>query len=465
MISKSIEVGAKDSFGNFDINKTQNLITAFTTKENHTIDIFDPSGQKIIDGKNFNQSIAQTIDQKNELASVKMLKDTAAFFTQFLPENKKLPPYPANNTPDVNQALNGTISLSAWTNENDSIIFSAAAPIIIDNHIVGAVLLTRNASDVEKDIADVWINILKIFTFTLLITIALSIYLSGVIASPLRKLANAAEKIRTGRFQESDIPDLSNRNDEIGELSIAFRTMMKALWARMDSIESFAADVSHELKNPLTSLRSALETLDRVTKKSDKEKLMAIIHHDITRMDRLITDISNASRLDAEISREAFAHIDLKPVLENLTDFYTELLRREKNDITITLTKPDQTHFYIMGNEPRLEQLFRNLIDNAISFSPKNGKILITLTHQSASVLVTIEDEGPGIPEDKRKSIFDRFYSQRPEDEDYGRHSGLGLSICKQIIDAHGGEISAENIKNKKEKISGARFRVVFKAG
>ena len=462
LMADTIAIGAVDNTNYLLRTRATEIVKQLNHPGDYTIRIFNAAGSQIVDGSLYSKTPPQN-PQKPELSSIKILKDTAAFFIDFMPESRPLPLYPQNDTPDVTSALQGNISLSAWQDEEGEIILSAAAPVISNDNVTGAVLIIRNADDIESDIADVWTNILKIFVFTLLITTALSIYLSGVIASPLRKLAKAAEKIRTGRFQESDIPDFSTRHDEIGELSIAFRTMMQALWQRMDSIESFAADVSHELKNPLTSLRSAIETLERVKSQDDKDRLMHIIHHDIARMDRLITDISNASRLDAEISREAFDRVDLKPVLENLVDYYTQMLKRENNANAINFVYDNHMNYAVMGNEPRLEQLFRNLIDNALSFSPQGSTITLALEKQNASVIVTLSDKGPGIPEDKQTSIFERFYSQRPEDEDYGTHSGLGLSICKQISDAHGAEIFAENMHDESGTVIGARFSIIFK--
>ncbi len=240
----------------------------------------------------------------------------------------------------------------------------------------------------------------------------------------------------------------------------------------MDSIESFAADVAHELKNPLTSLRSAVETFQRIEKKSDRDKLMKIIQHDIERMDRLITDISTASKLDAALSREAFTRLDLQKIIEDVIELYQNPLSREsashagiktQNNANITFHHDQYQSFYVMGVETRLTQLFQNLIDNALSFSNDNAAITISLVHEGAKITVNIQDQGPGIPEDKREDIFDRFYSERPEREDYGQHSGLGLSICKQIADAHDAKIFVQNIKNESGKVQGASFSVVFK--
>jgi len=348
-----------------------------------------------------------------------------------LPDRRILPPYPeitdtynAYDYPDAKAAIQGNINISAWTNEDGRIFLSAAAPISSLKRVKGAVLITRDGRDIEADIEDVWIDILRLFGGTLIITILLSIYLSGVIARPLRKLAKAAEAVRMGNATAQDIPDMSKRHDEIGDLSVVLRDMTAALWERMDAMERFAADVSHELKNPLTSLRSAVETAERVKKDSDRAKLMSIIHHDVARLDRLITDISNASRLDTELSREAFE---------------------------------------VMGSEGRLIQLFQNLLSNALSFAPDNSIINISALSDGEKAHIIFEDQGPGIPAAKIETIFERFYSERPSHEDYGQHSGLGLSICKQITDAHRGRIFAENIMDESGKVKGASFHVMLR--
>ena len=399
----------------------------------------------------------------------------ARFVLELLPDRRKLPTYPEATDqnlqiyPDLPEALNRNISLSVWQNEEERIFLSAAAPVIHNNTLKGAVLLTREGTEIENDISSVWREVLKIFLGTLILTTMLSIYLSGVIARPLKKLARAAEKVRTGKATADDIPDMSDRKDEIGELSVVLRQMTRALWEKMDSIERFAADVSHELKNPLTSLKSAVETAAIVKKKSDRDKLMDIIQHDTQRLDRLITDISNASRIDTELSREAFKDVDLKTMLHNVLDAYNAdpLARKNGTDgwhkavraenATVTLDANLNKDIKIWGLESRLVQVFQNILSNALSFTPKGGTISVFVKTKGNAVHIHIEDEGPGIPEGKLENIFERFYSERPEAEAYGHHSGLGLSICKQIIAAHGGDMYAENIKS-----GGARFTVIL---
>ncbi len=454
------------------------------------IQLFDKKGNLIADSNklgtpgNFVHGSDFPPPQNHRLQSVQILKDTAGFLVKLLPDRKILPTYPeitsekARNFPDVPAALNGEISLSAWETRNNNLFLSAASPLIKNQEILGAILLTDNGSEIEDAIGQVWADVLQIFSVTLILTIILSIYLSGLIARPLRKLMRAAEQVRTNKDRNIEIPDLSYRNDEIGELSLVLRNMTTALWERMDSIESFAADVSHELKNPLTSLKSAVETAAIVKKKADQKKLLAIITHDIDRLDRLITDISSVSRLDAELSREVFKKIDINKLLYDLVDLYKDPLERnhkskktnensnwlnfaQKENITITLSSKQSTVIKIWGLEGRLIQVFQNLLTNALSFSPEKGTVAIEVKLDSEQVIVEIKDQGPGIPKNKLATIFERFYSERPEHEAYGNHSGLGLSICKQIIEAHNGKIYAKNIK-KKNKNNGAKFTVVL---
>lgn len=414
-----------------------------------------------------------------KLDSVEILKNMAFSVVSFLPHRQTLPAFKGTNSniaqdyPDVVFAQKGSLSISAWHDATDEIILTSAMPILKDNSPIGFVMLVNRHAEINKELGEAWLNIIQIFLLTLFVTILLSIYLSGVIARPLRRLARAAENVQKGKIKDTDIPDMSHRHDEIGELSIVLKNMAHALWERMDSIESFASDVSHEIKNPLTSLKSAVETASLIEKEEDRDKLFAIIKHDIERLDRLITDISSASRLDAELSREMFKTVDLKEVLRHLIDVYKNPLDREtierahsdealKDGVLITLDLPDYIDLNVHGSEGRLTQVFHNILSNALSFSKPKSTIKIKVAVKDSRATVVIEDEGTGIPENKLNSIFERFYSERPEHEEYGRHSGLGLSICKQIITAHDGLIFAENILDRSGNIKGARFNVVL---
>lgn len=412
-------------------------------------------------------------------AMQKLLLKTAQFLTIILPHHDGLDLYPVINSkdardyPDAAYALEGHVSGTAFRTAEGRIILSAAAPVQKIRQVMGAVVLTREGKAIEQAMNQVRFEVLTIFMGSLSVTIFLSLYLAGIIGRPLKKLARAAENIRQGKGRQTEIPDLSRRGDEIGELSVALRAMTHALWDRMDTIERFAADVSHEIKNPLTSLRSAVETAAVVKNQKDKDKLMAIIQHDVQRLDRLITDISNASRLDAELSRDEMNNVDLYLLLHKLADVHKNPMERSGLRDNFTGRSADETPqirlitngtppILVRGNETRLAQVFENLISNALSFSPPKGLVTITITLEKSTVRVTVDDQGPGIPENKLAAIFERFYSERPKHEAYGRHSGLGLSIAHQIVLAHGGKIWAENRENNGETITGARFTVVL---
>ncbi len=404
-----------------------------------------------------------------------LFAQSATRFLNLIPMQTHLQKYPEDKAGDLYQfpdslaALQGNLSATAWQRSDDRFILTAAAPIQRVKQVMGVVQLTRDGHELERKIEGVRVDVFRVFLGSLGITVMLSIYLSGLISKPLQRLARAAEGVRMGKAHQGGIPDMSSRNDEIGELSLALRDMTHALWARMDTIERFAADVAHEIKNPLTSLRSAVETASRVEDDQSRKKLMDIIQHDVKRLDRLISDISSASRLDAELSRDEMGTVDLKKLLYNLRDAYKKPLSRAEGDdsssdeTNITLNLP--THpVFVRGNEDRLGQVFGNLLSNALSFSPPDKSVAVTVTREGSEIHIQVEDEGPGIPESKIETIFDRFYTERPGHESYGDHSGLGLSISRQIIDAHEGRIWAENRINALGEITGARFIVTLES-
>ena len=385
----------------------------------------------------------------------------------------KLPPYPQTSDadiktfPDAPDALDGDMSLSAWQAGDGGLILSTAVPVRKDSAILGALLVTRGDTKIERIFSAMRIDIIRFSLGALLVTLTFSLYLSSLIGHPLRQLASAAQAIREGRTAVDVIPDMSSRNDEIGELSIALREMAEALQDRINSIERFAADVSHELKNPLTSMRSAVETLDKVTKDEDRNKLRSIILHDLHRMDRLISDISHASRLDVELLREVLSPIDLRGVILPLIDAYRKPLERKQE--TASMPHNIECHglerkIEVLGHGIRLSQVFQNLIENALSFSPSDQPVIIRVAQIKNQVEVVIEDSGPGIPHNRLDKIFERFYSERPQSEAFGSHSGLGLSIARQIIESHDGSLSAQNRVDGSGKIVGARFIVRLNA-
>lgn len=337
-------------------------------------------------------------------------------------------------------------------------ILTVAVPVQFYKQIVGAVLVSDNDANIERRLFEVRSAILTIFAWTCVVTIMLSLYLAGTIARPVRRLAEAATRVRESRSRQHDIPDLSKRGDEIGALSSALRDMTEGLWLRMDATEQFAADVAHEIKNPLTSLRSAVETVARIQDAEQQKKLMGIIQDDVMRLDRLISDISDASRLDAELSRAETEPVNVRILLDALAEVTNSDDSPDAPKVEVEL--PVNDDLSVTGLEGRLAQVFRNLIGNAVSFSPSDGKIFVRAGRDGSGIRVTVEDQGPGIPKGKETEIFSRFYSERPDKEKFGTHSGLGLSISKQIIHAHGGLIEAENAPS-----GGARFTVWLPAG
>jgi two-component system, OmpR family, sensor histidine kinase ChvG len=365
----------------------------------------------------------------------------------------------AEDYPEVMRALRGeTGSAIRSTPETGGFVFSVAIPIQRYKQVLGAVMLSTGSGEIEEELRTVRLELLRIFGVALLVTVLLSFYLAGTIARPIRRLAAAAERAR-GRRARVEIPDFTRRGDEIGDLSRSLREMTDALWQRISAIESFAADVAHEIKNPLSSLRSAVETAARIEDPANQRRLMAIILNDVQRLDRLITDISDASRLDAELGRVDLEPVDIAAMLAALVDVHEATRTDGSPRLVLSISKSDR-ELIVPGIETRLSQVFRNVIGNAVSFSPPSGEIRLTARHDGRAVLVTVEDEGPGIPEEKTTAIFDRFYTERPLGEQFGTHSGLGLSISKQIVEAHRGMIWAENRKGANGKTIGARFSV-----
>lgn len=416
----------------------------------------------------------ETLDDRSSESAVKLdslFAQSATRFLDIIPMKTHMPAYPATQVGDIfsfadaQKAMVGNIQASAWRRNNGRIVVTAAAPIQRLKQVLGVVILEREAIELERSIASVRVDVFRVFLVALGITVMLSIYLSGLIGRPLQRLAAAAEVVRRSKSRSVEIPDMSHRRDEIGELSVAMRDMTQALWDRMDAVERFAADVAHELKNPLTSLRSAVETASKIDDPAKRKKLMDIVQHDIQRLDRLISDISSASRLDAELSREEMGTVELTGLLRELQSIFSKPLDRAdgapRDNIRLVFDAENNEPL-VIGNRDRLGQVFTNLISNALTFSPGNGMVTITIkTASDDKIRVTVEDEGPGIPDTKLENVFERFYTERPSHESYGQHSGLGLSIAKQIVDAHGGAIWAENIRDiPGTKIKGARFTV-----
>ena len=362
---------------------------------------------------------------------------------------------------EVVTALGGDYVKAVRTHGRDQLMLSVAVPVQRYKQVLGALLLTIDSQKIDDALYETRRDILKVFAVALAVTVLLSVYLAGTIARPLRRLAAAAELVRGDHSRRHRIPDMAGRNDEIGELAATLKDMTEALWSRMDAIEGFAADVAHEIKNPLTSLRSAVETTARIKDPDQQQKLMTIIQEDVARLDRLISDISDASRLDAELSRAETANTDLGGMLATLADIHNSTAG---DGPEVRLERLDGDGLAVDGMEGRLAQVFRNLITNAVTFSPPGGAITIRAGREHGGnrpmVRIDIDDEGPGIPPGNEARIFERFYTERAETEKFGTHSGLGLSISKQIVEAHGGTITAGNRLGADDGILGARFTV-----
>ncbi|MEM7192153.1 MAG: stimulus-sensing domain-containing protein [Pseudomonadota bacterium] len=348
--------------------------------------------------------------------------------------------------PEVATALTGTPVPIVRKNDKGEIVVSVAIPVERMRSVLGVLLLSTRGGDIDKIVsAERW-SIFRVSIFAAAVTVVLSLILANTIAGPMQRLATAAERVRHSMKARAEIPDFTDRSDEIGHLSGALRDMTDSLYNRIDAIESFAADVAHELKNPLTSLRSATETLPLVKDSESRERLMDIIQHDVKRLDRLISDISDASRLDAELAREDAGPVDMDDLLRATVTLYNDIHRDGLPDVRLSIApEPGEHPYRVFGHDSRLHQVMVNMIENAISFSPPHGRVTIKAHREGDEVEIAFEDEGPGIAPENLERIFERFYTDRPH-ENFGQNSGLGLNISRQIIAAHGGRLFAENL-------------------
>jgi len=366
--------------------------------------------------------------------------------------------------PEAVSALAGETDGAVRRLPDGRLILSAAAPTKRYKKVIGAVMLTRGGDSVSAAIRGIRFEILKVFAGAMALSALATLYLAGALSRPLRALAGAADRTRGRAALEATIPDFSHRRDEIGDLSQSLREMVASIQTRMTATERFAADVAHEIKNPLTSLKSAVETVARVEGEERRTKLLAVIQNDVHRLDRLISDISDASRLDAELSREQSGPVDIVDLLRTLVEIETTAMEAGAAAVRLEVAASVKDSAVVEGVEVRLGQVFRNLIANARSFSPPDGRIDLRVARVGERIVASVEDEGPGIPSGKEEAIFDRFYSERPSQEAFGGHSGLGLSISRQIVEAHRGAVSAENRHAPEGGVIGARFVVSLPA-
>jgi len=358
---------------------------------------------------------------------------------------------------EVQTALSGTTSSAERVDDQNRLVLSVAVPVQGVRTVYGALLVSTEGGDIDDILRQERTTLFEVVLVAFLVMLFSSLYLSGTIAEPVKRLAAAADRVRSGAGGRSDIPNFPERNDEIGDLADSLKSMTAGLYDRIDAIESFAADVAHELKNPLTSLASAVEMFSRAKDDENRARFLDIVRNDVKRIDRLITDISDASRLDAELSRETKEPVALSRFLATIIEIYRMTDTGRPVEFVLHDELPQGT--IVHGRDERFGQVFRNLIDNAISFSPEQGKVTVTASRHDMIVRVTVEDEGPGIPPGNLESIFERFYTERPN-ESFGRNSGLGLSIARQIIEGAGGRIYAENRAPDNSQGKGARLIV-----
>ncbi|MSP82207.1 MAG: HAMP domain-containing protein [Alphaproteobacteria bacterium] len=463
--STVVVVGAGDDPGSIDTGEARALIRRLSGSTASRYRLFGPGGAMIADSRDLETAGGDV--QAEELPPPGMMRRWWDRIYRIvmapLPRLTPLPLYReaasqrARDYPEVMRALDGGDGSALRDGGRDSDILTVAVPVQRFKQVLGALMVSTQMTRSDQELREVRSTIFFLFALTLGLTVLLSLYLASTIARPVRRLAAAADLVRQGRGHADAIPDFTDHGDEVGELSAALIEMTETLGRRMDATERFAADVAHEIKNPLTSLRSAIEVAARVSEPAQRERLLLLALDDVRRLDRLITDIANASRLDAEMSRDDAVPVDLTTLLETLVEVQPEggtaVALDSEGDLTVS------------GNESRLGQVFRNLVDNALSFSPPGGTIRIRGRRIDADVEVTVEDQGPGIPDNRLEAVFDRFYSQRPQGEAFGTHSGLGLSIARQIVAGLGGTIRAENVGPDPDRPEGARFQVVIPSG
>jgi two-component system sensor histidine kinase ChvG len=438
--------------------------------------LFDRGGRLVGDTRSFGVASApvesRPLPPPDATPAVGLLERLVGFYGDYVelwspqPElYREIPLAGVSEEGEVYAALEGQAASAIRVNSEGELIVSVAVPVQRFKAVYGALVLSTEGGDIDAIVRAERAAIIRVFLVALMVSVGLSLVLAGAIATPLRRLADAAARSgatenRAVDPEQAPFPDYGDRVDEIGYLSRALRSMTRGLYTRMAATERFAADVAHEIKNPLTSLRSAVETIGLARTEAQRERLLEVIAHDVRRLDRLVTDISNASRLDAELSREAMEPVDLATLLDAVADVTAE--RAETRGVRLKVSAPPG--LTAMGLEGRLGQVFRNLVDNAVSFSPEGGTVRVDASaRRGGGTVVTVEDDGPGMPEDKLEAIFERFWSERPEADGFGDHSGLGLSISRQIVEAHGGAIRAENRRDAPGgPVRGARFTVML---
>nr|WP_152982107.1 sensor histidine kinase [Prosthecomicrobium hirschii] len=431
--------------------------------------IYDRDGFMVIDSRNlyrrgdFGPAIPAVEPPETARWFDRFAEEVAGWFRGTgLPVYRELGFSDGKDYPEVAQALTGASASVVRRTVKGELIVSVAVPIQRNRTVLGSLMLSTQGGDIDAIVRAERLGIIRVFLVAAGVTILLSVLLAGTIAGPMRRLAAAADRVRRSVKAREEIPDFSARQDEIGHLSRAFRDMTNALYLRMDAIEHFAADVAHELKNPLTSLRSAVETLPLARSDESRGRLLEVIQHDVRRLDRLISDISDASRLDAELAREEAARIDVVRLVEAVVSVQHELALKRDQEVRLIVAKDAEGRPHrVMGHDSRLGQVVTNLVDNARSFSAEGAEVRVTVRRVDDAIEILVDDDGPGIRPDAIERIFERFYTDRPEQEGFGNNSGLGLAISRQIVEAHQGTIEATNrLGPDGETVLGARFTV-----
>ncbi|HVU20841.1 MAG TPA: stimulus-sensing domain-containing protein [Rhizomicrobium sp.] len=444
-----------------NVNQAEPLLRQLMAPSKLRGRLYNKDGTLVVDTRDL---LSRNVVQTGELPPIDSWSQTKEFFERLYdnvmgvrPFTKLDPYFEAGENGrvyhEVNAALLGNMDSAQRVNDQNKLVLSVAAPVQRFKAVYGALLVTTEGGDIDDVLREERRALFGLFAVAITVMLVSSVLLSRFIARPVLALADAADRVRSGRGGREVLPNMEERNDEIGDLATSFSAMTRALYDRIDAIESFAADVAHELKNPLTSLKSAVEMLTRAKDDASREKMMAIVRNDVKRIDRLITDISDASRLDAELSREHSEPIDIRHLLEAIVEVYgfTNLSQRVPMSLELALPRG----VTVIGRDERIGQVIRNLIDNAVSFSPDGRPIRIAASTENGFVRIVVEDEGPGIPPENLETIFQRFYTERPQEHGFGKNSGLGLSIARQIVLSTGGRIWAENREN-----GGARFIV-----
>jgi two-component system sensor histidine kinase ChvG len=428
--------------------------------------IYDRDGVLIVDSRNLSDVLRFDLpatDDRPGFFERAFNKVRTWFNRGDLPLYRELGPQNGKGYEEVEHALNGVPYSMTRINERGEVIVSVAVPVQRSLPVRGALMLSTQGAAIDNMVAAERLGIFKVFMVAASVMVVLSFLLAGTIAGPVRRLAGSAEVVRRRTRSRVEIPDFTTRRDEIGHLSGALRDMTDALYSRIEAIESFAADVAHELKNPLTSLRSAVETFPLAKTETSRARLLSVIEHDVKRLDRLISDISDASRVEAELQRQEVDAVDLTKLLTTVVSVANEV--RHDGGVKVTLRLQSSPRSFVLpGHDSRLGQVVDNLIANARSFSPPGGTVRITCSRSNDEIEILVDDDGPGVRPEALDKIFERFYTDRPH-QGFGQNSGLGLSISKQIVEAHGGKMLVENRlapagDGEPPQVVGARFIV-----